>query len=369
MTGTALDAHVVVERRGFRLDAVVQASSGETVAVMGPSGAGKSTLLGALAGLVPLDGGHVRLGERMLDSAQPRAHVTPSQRGVVLLGQEPRLFPHLTAHGERRLRPAARGVVAARGAMRRRTSGCRASGSTGLGGRRPAQLSGGQQQRVAIARALATEPAAVLLDEPLTFLDLETAGDIRAMLRDQLAATAHDGGGRDPRRRRRRLARAPARRRRGRPGHAVRTGARRARLARDAVRRPRWPGSTGSSARRATGAGRAMDSTFAASVDGEAIAAVFPPTAVHLEACEEPSGAPRPRRVARAGRPPRADARGRAGAHRRPRGRDRPDRRPGRRARAHARACRCGCASTPPRSGCCRALDSAGDPDPTLPAR
>jgi len=58
-----------------------------------------------------------------------------------------------------------------------------------MGGRRPAQLSGGQQQRVAIARALATAPAALLLDEPLTSLDTETAADIRAMVREQLAAT------------------------------------------------------------------------------------------------------------------------------------------------------------------------------------
>ena len=188
MTGTGLDAHIVVERRGFRLDAVVQASPGETVAVMGPSGAGKSTLLGALAGLVTLDGGHVRLGDRMLDSADPRAHVTPSRRGVVLLGQEPRLFPHLSAHGN-----VAFGLLA-RGSSRSAADAqadewMSRVGLESLGGRRPAELSGGQQQRVAIARALATRPSAVLLDEPLTFLDLETAGEIRALLRDQLAAT------------------------------------------------------------------------------------------------------------------------------------------------------------------------------------
>ncbi|TDN92008.1 ABC transporter ATP-binding protein [Microbacterium sp. BK668] len=189
MTGEALDARVVVVRHGFTLDAAVAAQPGEVVAVMGPSGAGKSTLLAALAGLVPLTDGHVRLGERTLDAApRPRAHVTPSKRGVVLLGQDPRLFPHLTAHENVAFGPLARGVD-------RTVAHAEADewlwrvGLAGRGARRPAQLSGGQQQRVAIARALATSPAALLLDEPLTSLDTETAADIRAMVREQLAAT------------------------------------------------------------------------------------------------------------------------------------------------------------------------------------
>jgi molybdate transport system ATP-binding protein len=290
MTGSALDAHVIVERRGFRLDAVVQAGPGETVAVMGPSGAGKSTLLGALAGLVTLDGGHMRLGDRMLDSARPRAHVTPSERSVVLLGQEPRLFPHLTAHGN-----VAFGLLA-RGAQRA-VADAQADqwmlrvGLAGLGDRRPSQLSGGQQQRVAIARALATKPAAVLLDEPLTFLDLETAGDIRAMLRDQLSAThttavvaTHDAV--DAVSLAHRLVVVE-------DGRITQSGPVRDVLASPATRFT----AAVAGLNRVVGAvqqGRWKRDglEFAASVDGYAIAAVFPPTAVHLDVGEALAAAP-----------------------------------------------------------------------------
>ncbi|MFH8249188.1 sulfate/molybdate ABC transporter ATP-binding protein [Microbacterium sp. B2969] len=189
MTGAALDARIVVARHGFELDAALSAQAGEAVAIMGPSGAGKSTLLGALAGLVAIHEGHVRLGERTLDAApRPRTHVTPSERGVVLLGQDPRVFPHLSARDNVAFGPIARGVVRASAASAAEEWLHRV-GLGGMGDRRPAQLSGGQQQRVAIARALATEPSALLLDEPFTSLDVETAGDIRAMLREQLTAT------------------------------------------------------------------------------------------------------------------------------------------------------------------------------------
>lgn len=185
-TGGTLDARVTVHRRdGFRLDVAVGASPGEVVAVMGPSGAGKSTLVAAIAGLVRLDAGFVRIDGREVASAT--RHVPPEQRGAVLLGQDARLFPHLSARDNVAFGLRARGVTRS-AAARDADAWLERVGLGGWGGRRPPELSGGQQQRVALARALATHPRLLLLDEPLTALDAETAGDIRALLHEQLTA-------------------------------------------------------------------------------------------------------------------------------------------------------------------------------------
>ena len=185
-TGGTLDAHVVVQRRdGFRLDVALGASAGEVVAVMGPSGAGKSTLVSAITGLVRLDSGFVRIDGREVASAS--RHAPPAQRGAVLLGQDARLFPHLSARDNVAFGLRARGVARST-AAREADRWLERVGLGGWGGRRPSELSGGQQQRVALARALATHPRLLLLDEPLTALDAETAGDVRGLLREQLTA-------------------------------------------------------------------------------------------------------------------------------------------------------------------------------------
>ncbi|WP_295779461.1 ABC transporter ATP-binding protein [uncultured Microbacterium sp.] len=190
-----LNARVVVRRRDFVVDITLDVAAGETVAVMGRSGAGKSTLLDALAGLTALDEGEIAVGGRLLDRA-PRRRTAPMQRGVVLLRQQARLFPHLTARENVAFGPRAAGVTAsvARSAA---DEWLARVGLPGAGDRRPAQLSGGEQQRVAVARALAAEPEVVLLDEPLVALDAVTASEIRAMLRERLAgvttvAVTHD---------------------------------------------------------------------------------------------------------------------------------------------------------------------------------
>ncbi len=183
MTGGSLDAHVVVARRGgFRLDTALAVAPGEIVAVMGPSGAGKSTLLGAIAGLVRVRDGFVRIDGA---DAAGRRPLPPQKRGVVLLGQDPRLFPHLSARDNVAFGLRSRGADREH-ARREADEWLWKVGLDGVGAHRPSELSGGQQQRAALARALATEPRVLLLDEPLTALDPETAGDIRALLHEQL---------------------------------------------------------------------------------------------------------------------------------------------------------------------------------------
>ncbi|MEV7874299.1 ATP-binding cassette domain-containing protein [Microbacterium sp. NPDC089188] len=191
----ALRARVVVRRRDFTVDVALDATPGETIAVMGRSGAGKSTLLTALAGLTPLDEGEIAVDARVLDRA-PRLRTAPMHRGIVLLSQDARLFPHLTARENVAFGPRSAGVPASI-ARADADDWLRRVGLPDTGERRPAQLSGGEQQRVAVARALAAQPRVVLLDEPLVALDAVTASEIRSMLRDRLAgvttiAVTHD---------------------------------------------------------------------------------------------------------------------------------------------------------------------------------
>lgn len=180
---TAVHARIHVSRPGFDLDVPLSVASGETTAIMGPSGAGKSTFLDALAGLVPLTDGRIVLDEEEVST--PRFQLAPARRGTVLLGQDPHLFPHLSARENVAFGPRAAGTPArmARGMAEEWLARV---GLADAGKRRPADLSGGQQQRVAIARALAASPRLVLLDEPLTSLDPVTADGIRALLAEHL---------------------------------------------------------------------------------------------------------------------------------------------------------------------------------------
>ena len=186
----ALDARVVIEREGFLLDVSLRIPPGRTVAVLGPNGAGKTTLVEALAGLVPLDGGFVRLGDRTLDDPDRGVFVEASRRRIGLVFQDGVLFPHLSA-----LENVAFGLRAG-GASRSeaRLAAARwlaAVGLPDLTDRRPGLLSGGQAQRVALARALVTDPEMLLLDEPFSALDITARAGLRRLLGDHLSA--HDG--------------------------------------------------------------------------------------------------------------------------------------------------------------------------------
>jgi iron(III) transport system ATP-binding protein len=187
MRPLALAAEAVtraVDGRTILEGASLTAPIGQVSALLGASGAGKSSLLRILAGLDGLDGGIVRLGERILSA--PGRIAPPETRDIGLVFQDYALFPHLTAaqnvaFGLSR-RPAAERARIAREGLTRVGLAHRADAY-------PHELSGGEQQRIALARALAPEPAAVLLDEPFSSLDPGLRAEVREATFAALRAT------------------------------------------------------------------------------------------------------------------------------------------------------------------------------------
>jgi len=191
-------------------DVTLVAEEGEFLAILGPSGCGKSTLLRILAGLETADAGEVLIGDRRVDSLPPKA------RDLAMVFQSYALYPYMTVGQNvalplemRRLSAWQRVPVLGRmisGAARRAIAADVAAvaaplGLTPLLARKPAQLSGGQRQRVALARAMVRNPAAFLMDEPLSNLDARLRGEARAeivALTRRLGVTAlyvtHDQG-------------------------------------------------------------------------------------------------------------------------------------------------------------------------------
>ena len=169
---------------GFVLETEWEASPGEVLVLFGPSGAGKTTALRAIAGLLRPNQGHIEVGEEVVYDGAGQVWAPPHRRKVGYLTQQYHLFPHLTVSGNIRY-----GMVGeARQERQARVEELvDIFQLQGLEERRTWELSGGQQQRVALARALATNPAALLLDEPFSSLDAELRRTLRGQIRSILA--------------------------------------------------------------------------------------------------------------------------------------------------------------------------------------
>lgn len=177
--------------RDFELVLALEIPVGVTC-VVGPSGAGKTTLLRLVAGLLAPDAGRIVLGGRVLYDGAIHADVPPFAREIGVVFQEYALFPHLCALENVAYGLRARGVERTVRERRAREALERFEIAS-FARAYPSELSGGQRQRVALARALAFEPAALLLDEPLSALDVATRGrvanELQTLLRDVAVPT------------------------------------------------------------------------------------------------------------------------------------------------------------------------------------
>lgn len=153
----------------------LQVADNEIVCLLGASGCGKTTLLKAVAGLLPLAQGEIRLGETLLDA--PGVSVPPEARHIGMIFQDYALFPHLTVAEN-----VGFGLTGQdRGSRQQQVEEALALVNLqGLGERYPHQLSGGQ--RIAIARALLRDSPVLLLDEATSALDTESERHIQAAI-------------------------------------------------------------------------------------------------------------------------------------------------------------------------------------------
>lgn len=173
--------NAVVGKGAFRLAADFETPTSGITVVFGPSGAGKSMLLTTVAGLHRLESGRVDFNGRVLEDVNARTRIGPHDRGIGLVFQDARLFPHLTVHGNiqyaERRRPAARNAPITVEIARRLEI-------EELLDRHVRNLSGGERSRVALARAIVSAPEMLLLDEPFAALDGRRRRAFLKLLRD-----------------------------------------------------------------------------------------------------------------------------------------------------------------------------------------
>jgi multiple sugar transport system ATP-binding protein len=157
-------------------DLSLEISDHEFVVFVGPSGCGKSTLLRIIAGLEPISGGDLFIGENRVNS------VPAAQRDIAMVFQDYALYPHMRVYENMSFALELRGTPKAEIDARVKRAAAMLHIEPYLD-RKPKELSGGQRQRVAMGRAIVRNPRAFLFDEPLSNLDAKLRGQVRAEIK------------------------------------------------------------------------------------------------------------------------------------------------------------------------------------------
>ena len=161
----------------------LEIADGEFMVLVGPSGCGKTTALRMVAGLEDISSGAVRIGERVVN------HVPSRDRDIAMVFQSYALYPHLSVYENIAFGLKVKKMPKAE-IDRRVRNAANTLGLEQFLKRKPRALSGGQRQRVAMGRAIVREPAAFLMDEPLSNLDAK----LRVQMRAEVSRLQHDLG-------------------------------------------------------------------------------------------------------------------------------------------------------------------------------
>ncbi len=164
-------------------DLSLDISDGEFLVLVGPSGCGKSTALRMIAGLETITEGELRIGDKVVNDVEPK------DRDIAMVFQNYALYPHMTVYDNIGFALKLAKVPKEEIDKRVRKAAETLELTTYLD-RKPGQLSGGQRQRVAMGRAIVRQPAAFLMDEPLSNLDAK----LRVQMRAEIAALQRELG-------------------------------------------------------------------------------------------------------------------------------------------------------------------------------
>jgi multiple sugar transport system ATP-binding protein len=168
-------------------DLNLQIKDKEFFVFLGPSGCGKTTALFAIAGLIKVDAGEIRIGDEVVTSTEQGIHKPPQGREIAMVFQDYAIYPHMTVFDNvafsLKIRKVNKNEI-----EERVKKTAELLGISHLLNRKPRQLSGGQRQRVALGRAIVRKPKVFLMDEPLANLDaklrVQTRTELKKLQRD-----------------------------------------------------------------------------------------------------------------------------------------------------------------------------------------